>query len=168
VLEDITIRPLNERDSLDELTDLLHRAYRPLAEAGLRYLATHQDVEMTRRRIAKGECYVGALADRLVATITFVPARSAGGAPWYDRPDVASFTQFCVEPDLTRRGIGSMLLDLVEERARATGAAEIACDTAEPATHLIELYERRGYRSVAQTDWRPVTNYTSVILSKVL
>ncbi len=47
----------------------------------------------------------------------------------------------------------------------ATGAAEIALDTAVPAAHLIALYERRDYRIVDRYDWDE-TNYESVIMSR--
>jgi len=56
-------------------------------------------------------------------------------------------------------------MDMVENRARALGAAELALDTAEGAHALIERYTKRGYRFVGYADWRPRTNYRSVILS---
>jgi len=69
---------------------MLHRAYAPLASMGFRYLATHQDVETTRRRIAKGECYVGVVEGTVVGTVLLVPPdRRAPWCDWYDRPDVA-------------------------------------------------------------------------------
>lgn len=164
----LALRPLEPADSIAALTELLHRAYAALAERGMRYSASHQDEETTRRRAARGECWVATLDSAVVATITFHSAPRAGGAPWYDRPDVASFGQFGVEPTLQGRGIGSMLMDLVERRAAETGAAEIACDTSEHAHDLIAWYERRGYRSVGHVDWRPHVNYRSVLLSKRL
>jgi hypothetical protein len=87
------------------------------------------------------------------------------GCPYYDRPGVASFHQFAVDPDLQGDRIGRRLLDLVEDRAAATGATEIALDTAVPATHLIAMYERRGYRIVDRVDWDE-TNYVSVIMAR--
>jgi len=72
-----------------------------------------------------------------------------------------------VEPQVQSRGIGSRLLDHVERRAKALGAAELSCDTAEPAKHLIEFYNRRGYRFIQYAQWKS-TNYRSVILSKCL
>ena len=151
-----------------ELTALLHRAYAGLAARGLRYLAAHQDDERTRARATEGECLVGILDGALIATVTLVDAARTGGSEWYDRGDVASFNQFCVDPALRRRGIASHLLDLIEARARGAGARELACDTAEQADDLISMYGARGYRFVEYVDWRPVTNYRSVVLSKDL
>lgn len=163
----VTIRRLAGSDSLEELTELLHRAYAQLAAMDLHFVATKQDVETTRSRIEGGECYVAELDGKVVGTIVFRPCDQSGGCAWYDQPDVASFGQFGVEPSLQGHGVGSALLNRVEERARETGAEEIALDTAEPATHLIELYSHRGYRIVDQVKWDEV-NYSSVIMSKRL
>ena len=72
-----------------------------------------------------------------------------------------------MEPDLQRQRIGTLLLEFVERHARRLGAAELALDTAVPATHLIRWYESMGYREVGREDWE-ATNYESVILSKSL
>jgi hypothetical protein len=47
------------------------------------------------------------------------------------------------------------------------GFSEIALDTSERAHHLIQMYEKRGYRFVEYFQWE-VTNYRSVVLSKKL
>ena len=75
--------------------------------------------------------------------------------------------QFAVEPGQQRNGLGGTLIQFAENRARELGAKELALDTAVPATHLIQYYERRGYRHVGFAQWK-TTNYQSVILSKTL
>ena len=158
------LRPLAETDSIAELTELLHRAYRALAEQGMRYVGSFQEKATTRKRIAGNECWVAVLDGRLVGTVTFAPAAATGGSTWYDRPDVASLHQFGVEPDLQGGGIGTALIEVCEWRALETGAAELALDTSEHAAHLIEWYGSRGYRQVDRVDW-DATNYESVVLS---
>ena len=161
------IRLLNESDSLEELTGLLHRAYRVLADLNLRYMATHLDVSVTRDRIKNGRCFVAELNGRVVGTITYYEPRHSKGSPWLERPEVAHIGQMGVEPELQRRGIGTQLMIYTEHVARDDGAAELALDTAEPARHLIEWYERLGYRFIEFTTW-DVTNYRSVIMSKTV
>lgn len=156
------------RDDLQALTELLHRAYRELAERGLRYLATHQSADVTARRIARGLCFVARGGGGLAGTILFEGAAQTAGCSWYDRPEVASFHQFGVDPAWRHRGVGAALLAEAEAAARRSGAGELALDTAETADHLIAYYEARGYRRVGAADWRPETNYASVILSKPL
>lgn len=161
------IRPLKDSDSFEDLTALLHRAYRVLADMGLRYLATHQDVATTRERASRGHCFVLDDAGTLVGTVTYFPSPPEADMPLAGRADVAYFGQMAVEPSRQGRGFGARLVAHVEALARRDGKAEIALDTAEPAHHLIDWYTRLGYRVVGRVQW-DVTNYRSVIMSKAL
>lgn len=163
----LVVRELRPGDSLGDLTELLHRAYSGLARRGLWYVATHQDEDTTRHRVAAGTCLVALLDGRLVGTVTLERAKTFAPCAWYQRADVASCSQLGVEPDVQRLRIGTLLMDLVEERAWRAGAHEIALDTAEQADDLIAWYGRRGYRLVENVDWE-ATNYQSVVLSKRL
>lgn len=167
--ESIAIRPVHRTDCLNSLTQLLHKAYAPLAEQGMRYLASHQDESMTQQRLTENgaEGFVAVLDGRVVGTITLKPPQMGSDIAWYARHDVFAFEQFAVDPDLQGQGIGARLLDHVEARAAELGAAEIACDTSEHAVDLISTYTRRGYRVVSHADW-DVTNYRSVVLSRSL
>ena len=162
-----TIRQLHEDDSIADLTALLHRAYKQLLDMGLRYLATHQSVEVTQRRIAEGCCFVAVMDRRVVGTVTYSFPSSWPGVPWFDQPGVASVGQFAVEPELQRQGIGSALIGHVEELASRDRATELSLNTAEGAAHLIAYYGKRGYRIVDYTD-ATMPNYRSVIMSKRL
>lgn len=153
---DACVRALEASDSLVELTSLLNRAYDRLARQGFNYVAATQDVAMTRERIDGAECYVAVLAGRIVGTICFYAER--GGGP-------ASFGQFAVEPDLQGNGLGTRLVALVEERARALGSDEIECDTAEGVTRLVAYYKRLGYEVRRRVRWGHAT-YDSLILGK--
>lgn len=165
--EHLLIRALQPSDSLSDLTALLHAAYGRLADMGLRYMATHQSEEVTRERVEQGTCLVAELNGRICGTILFRDPAGTKGCPWYDRSDVASLGQFAVDPKLQARGLGLQLMRKVENLAVTCGAAELALDTAEPATHLVEWYKRIGYRFIEHTQWSH-TNYRSVILSKSL
>ena len=110
---EITIRPVSPSDSLEELTDLLHRAYAPLLAAGMRFYATHQPVEATADRIEKGECLVAVRDGRIIGTITLYPPTEESHCEWYRSPGVSHFGQFAVEPAEQKRGIGSRLMELV-------------------------------------------------------
>lgn len=162
---DVSIRPFEKSDSIELLTDLLHRAYQPLAEMGLRFLATHQDFEMTSRRVETGTCLLAVVDGRIVGTITYYDPDHTKGSPWLDRDDIAHFGQLAVEHEFQGRGIGCLLIDRAEAIARERGVSELALDTAEPAKHLIEWYTRLGYRFIEYVQWE-VTNYRSVVMSK--
>ena len=165
------IRPLSPADDLDELTRLLNDAYKGLGARGLKFVATWQDTKITRHRISLGECFVALTDGALTGTICLYgpgpTTGSNGHCTWYLRPDVARLGQFGVRPDARGRGLGRSLLRCIENRARDLGARELSLDTAEPATDLIGMYERWGFRRVAMADW-DATNYLSVVLSKTL
>lgn len=161
------IRDFSDEDSLATLTDLLHCAYSALGAMGLNYTAVDQSVEKTAQRIGRGRCLVAIDGSEIVGTILLVLGDPRSECPYYTRPGVAGVHQFGVLPERQGQGIGSALLRRAEELARAGGCSEVALDTAEPATQLIEYYSRRGYRRVAEMSW-PGKRYRSVILSKPL
>jgi predicted N-acetyltransferase YhbS len=167
LLSAIQIRLLEESDDLVELTKLLNHSYKKLADEGLRFLASHQDVEITKRRIEKGKCFVAVLNEKIIGTICYRSPSQASGHEWYNQPFVASCGQFAVDTELQKQGIGNKLIEFAEQLAIKDHATEIAIDTAEGADELRKYYEKRGYRFVAFAQWE-VTNYRSVILSKKL
>ncbi len=152
---------------LEQLTSILHSAYKPLAEKGMRYLASHQPTSKTLERLCEGESYLIFLKDELIGTVTLYTEKLDSTCEYYRKQGVYSFGQFAVVPSLQGKGIGSRAMDFVENRAKEIGAKELALDTSEHAEHLIKMYQKRGYKIVDHTQW-DVTNYLSVIMSKDL
>jgi len=163
----LAIRRLAAPDSLSELTALLHDAYASLGALGFNYTAVDQTEDETRKRIARGECYVAEQDGHIVGTILFHDPIRSKGCAWFSRPEVSSFHQFGVMPQHQGRGIGASLLAFVEDKAKASGAGEIALDTAEGAVDLIGWYRHRGYRNVGHVQWDDKT-YRSLLMSKAL
>ena len=165
--DQVQIRILRDSDDLEEMTRLLNRAYAPLAQAGMRYVASWQGVDITRKRISRGETLVGLRDGALVATVTLCPPDASNENAYYHHSHVAYFQQFAVAPELQGGGIGSFIMDILERRAAEKGYSELALDTSEKALNLIRYYRSRGYEVVARQDWKE-TNYLSVVLSKQL
>jgi len=170
----ISIRLLSHRDSIPEITGLLHRAYAGQVKMGLQPLAGRQDDETTRRRCYAGECYLAVerdaahhIGERIVGIILFHEEEADQGPPWFQNSFVDSFSQFAVDPDIQGRGMGRLLLEKAEQRASECGARELGLSMAEPDSALMEFYLKRGYRFIEFWQW-PYTNYRSAILSKTL
>lgn len=183
----VTIRRLAPSDAINEITRLLHRAYRPQVEMGLAPLAGRQGDDITADRAAHSECWLATIPrepnplipgtrepvpphwgpERIAGVILFEEVEKATFPPFFLRPHVAHFAQFGVDPDLQGLGIGRLLLDKVEQRAREKGAVELACSMAEPDRRLYDYYTRRGFRFIEHWQW-PYTNYRSCIISKAL
>jgi GNAT superfamily N-acetyltransferase len=163
----ILYRYLSADDDVDDITAMLHEAYAPLAAAGMRFVASHQDSATTRRRLDRGETIVAVDVNRIVGLVTLSRTDATRGTPFYEKPDVASFGQFAVRPSHQRRGIGRTLLGLVEQRARELGVRHLALDTSEHATNLITFYKSLGFHILGHHRWDTV-NYRSVVMAKDL
>lgn len=169
--QSIVVRRLGERDSLEELTSLLHRAYARQVEMGLRPLAGRQSVEQTRERTASGECFVAVERPtageehRILGTVLLQEVETAGFPPFFQLPHVVHFSLLGVDPAAQGRGIGGMLLGAIESRARELGARELALSMARPDEGLLRFYKTRGFREVELWQW-PYTNYVSAIMSR--
>jgi ribosomal protein S18 acetylase RimI-like enzyme len=171
---DIRVRLMSHRDSISEITALLHRAYAGQMAMGLQPLAGRQDDAVTKKRCGSGECYLAVTKsagsrskEKIVGIILFHEMEDETSPPWFRNKFVDSFSQFAVDPDMQGHGIGQMLLDTVERRAAECGATEIACSMADPDEGLKKFYLKRGYRIVEYWQWA-YTNYRSAILSKSL
>jgi GNAT superfamily N-acetyltransferase len=174
----VSVRRYLIDDSITEITQLLHRAYAPQVAMGLRPLAGRQEDKTTLDRVLNSECYLALLRaepgaeptaerDRIVGIILFNEHERVAFPEFFLRPGVSHFAMFGVEPTLQGLGIGRLLLERCEERARELGSSELALSMAEPDTALRAYYERRGYRLIEHWQW-PYTNYRSCILSKRL
>jgi GNAT superfamily N-acetyltransferase len=160
----VTIRCISPDDDLAVLTDVIHAAYAKRASDNLRYWATHQSVEDTARRFQSGQGLIAMQDGRIVGTLTVRPPQPDSEVTAYRDPATWTLCQFAVLPDLQSCGIGHQLHDAALEYAWSQGGRGIALDTAAPANDLIEMYERWGYSIVGDADWRPLTNYVSVVM----
>lgn len=167
MVDGLIIRQITENDSLEDLTDLLHRAYKQLADMGLKYLATYQSVEQTGERIAKGVCFVAELEGKIVGTVTYYPPDESFASKKLYLSETAWLGQMGVEPVLQKKGIGLKLVNHVEEYIGSIGIKSIGLDTSEEASHLIDWYNKLGYEFKEYIKW-DITNYRSVVLVKRL
>jgi len=142
----------------------LHRGYKVLADQGMRFLASHQSEEVTKKRLERGSCFVAEQNGKLVGTITFCDSKHS---EHFSKISDGYFGQYCVDPALRSSGLGSRLLAHVEQLARERTMKTLAFDTSELATDLIAFYERRGYSFVGHVRW-PGVNYRSVTMLKHL
>lgn len=163
----IELRRIDPTEALEPLTAMLHRAFSGLGRMGLNCTCVDQSAQVTRERIAKGECYAAAHDGRLVGTVTLYAPDSDSPSAWYHRADVASVHQLAVAPEHQCSGVGAGLLQFAESWATERGYAELALDTAQPARHLLAFYLRHGYRFVESVRF-PGKAYFSVVLSKDL
>ncbi|MGF6921073.1 GNAT family N-acetyltransferase [Paraburkholderia sp. 40] len=154
-----------ERDSFDELTAMLHRAFARLGAMGLNCTCTDQPVSVTKARATRGDCYVVVCDGRLIGTVTLHAPDRYSPCELYRNADIASMRQFGVDPAWQTRGIGTLLLAFADHWAATRGYAELALDTPQPATHLLAFYRSHGFR-IADFMRFDGKRYDSAILRK--
>ncbi len=159
------IRVLTPADDVVAITEMLHRAYEPLAKKGLNYTATYQSAEVTANRLSKGHPIVAECDGRVVGTLTVYPPNPESSVAVYRQPHTYSIGQFGVDPDFKRKGIGRALHRAALEHAMSQGASFLSLDTAAPAEELIATYLRWGYAIVERTTWSG-KSYESVLMRR--
>ena len=113
---EIEIRLISPVDSIPEITRLLHKSYKKLADLGFRYLATHQSDDETLRRLNKGISYLALSKERIISTITlYLNDTDKHSAAWYKNAGISHFGQFGVLPEYQNKGIGNMMMNIIEE-----------------------------------------------------
>jgi ribosomal protein S18 acetylase RimI-like enzyme len=104
---------------------------------------------------AGGDFLVGLLDDELVAM----------GGLVRTSPGEAEIKRMRVHPDVQRRGFGRLLLERLEERARALGCRTIRLDTTDRQTAARRLYESAGYQ---ETGRRQTARFLFIDYAKTL
>ena len=164
----LNVRALRADDDLQALTELIHAAYAPHAARGLRFWGTHQSVDDTAKRFASGEGYVAEIDGLVVGTVTLRRPQPDSPVEAYRDPLTWSLAQFAVAPSHKGLGVGRAMHAFASQRAASCGARTMLIDTAAPALELIETYRRWGYEPCGECDWRPLTNYLSVLMRRSL
>ena len=162
----LSCREVSEMENIAALTVLIRSAYAPHAASGLRYWATHQSAEDTAKRLASGHGFVAELNGVVVATVTLRQPEPESKVPLLREAATWSFGQFAVAPEHKGRGFGKQIHDFALLYAAKHGCKKMALHTAQPATALIAMYRSWGYELAGTCDWRPHTNFVSVLMSK--
>lgn len=158
--EEFYLRPVKESD-ISAIRLLVNSAYKELADMGLNYTATYQDETITRDRIRKGRAFVLVKNDEIVGTVLFTIENH------FTNKKSGYISQLAIKPTLKKSGLGTILMNFCEDLARIQGLETIQLDTAKPAMHLVNWYQKQGYKIVGETKWEGKT-YESWIFEKEL
>lgn len=163
----VIIRPLGETDSIEELTDIIHAAFKK--DPGQPYTnpSATQTPETTFKHIRKGRCSVVVLDGRLIGLgIVYPPPRKRTSCSlWYPMYG-AHLRKLAIHPDFQGKGIGTRLLAACERHAKDMGGWNL-WGSSPIGSRQLSLYCRCGYCIAEYTDWGD-TPYESAIFSKCL
>ena len=164
---DFAIRRLRSSDSLDGLTQLLHRAFSELALRGIECQCARQSVARTRERVERGECFIAVSASQVIGTITLEMVDRNSRISTYRDPATVSVHQLAVDPTRQGEGVGRSLIAYAIAWARARRFDRLALDTPEGALRQVAWYFDRGF-DIVETAHVPGRRYASVVLAKQL
>lgn len=145
----VTVRAAGP-DDIDDVVVLVESAYR--GDSSRAGWTTEADLLGGQRtdaddvRAALPHLLLAAADGELLGCCTLTPkgasTSAAGGS--------GHFGMFAVRPSLQGHGIGSVLLDAAESRARALGLARVEMTVLELRPELIAFYVRRGYSDTGE------------------
>jgi GNAT superfamily N-acetyltransferase len=136
----------------------LHRAYRPIKEQGFNMEATDVSLQAVEESIVSDEIYLLVDEDDRVKGTVRLQKNN-------DEKDTLGW--FSIAPEVSGRGLGKMLMDYAEERAKKRGRKKVYLDTAKEHPWLPKLYRKMGYKEIGVTRW-PGQNFNAIQFEKKL
>jgi GNAT superfamily N-acetyltransferase len=163
---EVEIRKGTEQDPKEQIDDLFHTAHALISDHALHRYSLDGLFGQEKDQ-PHGELYLAVSEPRLIGGLIFFDPANTKGCPYFDRPDVASIGPFAVVPEFQGHGLGDAMLEMIEARARESGAKELALEIAPEATHALQHFLKQGFR-FAETARRQGSSEKSIILSKSL
>lgn len=168
--------------SVDELTEVINKAYSRWLRRNLRYVGTHQNSAKTLERIKNCTCMVALENDKIIGTIKYNLTVNNGGKAdllhananrrwwgnnkaWFKGAVSMYVGQFAILPEYAGSQAAQMLAKYCIDKAYELKVSEMMIDTSEKALSLIRLYERQGFIRVHYFI-NPFTNFNSYALVK--
>jgi ribosomal protein S18 acetylase RimI-like enzyme len=105
-------------------------------------------------------------AGRIVGSVALVLSGDFGEVTTSD--EEAAFRMLVVDPAARGQGIGELLVTTCLERARAAGKRRMVISTDPRMTAAHRLYERMGFRRLAERDWSPMPGVDLLVYSRDL
>lgn len=139
-------------------------AYEPyLSDAEDFYRGRLRDVGL---RDVEAQVWVAVEDHDVLGCVTHCPPGSA----WREigAAHEGEFRMLAVHPDARGRGVGSALIRVCEDMARADGASAMVLSSLAEMTAAHHIYARRGYIRDEARDWSPAPDVHLIAFSKVL
>lgn len=149
--------------SWEEITELLHAAFKERKDQGLSYLATRQSVETTKQRVADGICLVALYDNKLVGTVTLQINKIIDQKrKWYHESSYAYSKQLAVLPEFKGKGIGKALQNARLQICFDNNVDALIFDTSHKAESLISRFLWLGAQKIDFIS-HSTTNYYSIV-----
>ncbi|MBC1984260.1 GNAT family N-acetyltransferase [Listeria booriae] len=124
--------------------DVSIRGYKPLKDMDIKFVGATADLATVEENIRRNANYVLERDGRIIATVTVAFPWALGERSIQPYPFI---WWFAVDPEFKRQGIGTALLDYVEQHVLVDQIKAPAVYLATATRHpwLVSIYEHRGY-----------------------
>lgn len=146
ITREIKIVPKPEEVSWEEITELLHLAFKERADQEIDYLAVNQDVITTKKRAKGGICLIALHKNKLVGTALLHIRK---GRKWYEGKNYGYFSQLGIHPDYKRRGIATMFFEERMNICHEHGVDAVTFHVSSKAKSILSLHEKLGAQKVS-------------------
>ncbi len=140
----LEIRPAGPED-VDVAGEILAEASAWLQARGIVQWPARFPAEFLTASAGRGELYVAAIDEEIVATVTL---QWADPMFWGDRTDAGFVHRLAVRR--THAGVGPAIVEWAEAATLARGRSYLCLDTLSSNTRLRQYYERMGFRLVGE------------------
>ena len=151
-------------DELGAIGDLRLAAY--LADGFLSPTSTYAPTLRALGTNGEGEILVAEVAGELAGTVML--QLRAHQSQLVSSPDEAEIRALAVAPGARRQGAGRALLSAIIARAAQRGVRHLVLCTQNEMLGAQQLYQRAGFRRLADRDWSPVSGLTLIAYGLVL
>jgi len=118
-------------------------------------------------RASRADLLVARDADgRIVGSVALVLSGDFGEVTASE--EEAAFRMLVVDPEARGQGIGELLVTTCLDRARTAGKRRMVLSTDPRMTAAHRLYERMGFRRLAERDWSPMPGIDLLVYARDL
>lgn len=137
-------------EDAEKVLELVLKSYASIRELGINFAAATADLPLVKKHIQNNLCYVLEDDGKMIATISL-------RMPWGLQPGPAGVPHigwFGVDPESGRKGVGSQLLNWLEENIlRDTlKVPAVTLGTADKHPWLAEFYQKKGFQRIGEKD----------------
>ena len=117
----------------------------------------YPDRDILNEDISKGELFIGAIDDDIACAyvVNAECDEQYGNGSWaFPQATFRVIHRVCVSPRFQNKGIGSLVIQHIEEELKTEGIESIRLDAFTQNPYALKMYEKLGYTKVGYADWR--------------
>jgi len=154
---EITVRKANRKD-INLVLEIFRSAINVMVANGiLQWDDIYPDEKILYEDIQKNQMFLGEIDGKIVSIFTLnqeCDEEYKNGNWNYKRSSFAVIHRFCVNTNFQHMGIGTKIMNIIEEMLKEDKIETIRLDAFSLNPYALKLYENLGYIKVGAVNWR--------------